>query len=83
MTPDNLRSCIVHILDDDGAFVTVEGDDGRHFHAVVVSHRFDGMSLINRHRLIMNSLSKQISSDLIHALSLRTFTHSEWEKRGK
>lgn len=55
------------------ADVEVTGD-GRHFEAVVVSSAFDGKSLVQRHRLVMNTVQQQIASDELHALSIKAYT---------
>ena len=59
-----------------GADVMVTGD-GRHFEARVVSEEFAGKSLIQRHRLVMETVKQQIASDELHALSIKTFTPDE------
>ncbi len=56
--------------------VTVQGDDGRHFNALVISQAFDGKNTIQRHRLVYAALGERMQSD-IHALSLRTLTEQE------
>ncbi|MCB1790208.1 MAG: BolA/IbaG family iron-sulfur metabolism protein [Gammaproteobacteria bacterium] len=56
-----------------GAKVDVSGD-GRHFEAVVVSEAFAGKSLIQRHRMVLATVSDQIASDELHALSIKAST---------
>ncbi len=51
------------------AQVTVTGD-GRHFEASVVSAAFEGKSLIQRHRMVLDTVRAQIDSDELHALSI-------------
>ncbi len=51
------------------AQVSVTGD-GRHFEAAIVSTVFEGKSLIQRHRLVMETVREQIASDELHALSI-------------
>ena len=51
------------------AQVTVTGD-GRHFEATVVSAAFEGKSLIQRHRMVLDTVRAQIDSDELHALSI-------------
>ena len=60
-----------------GAEVTVTGD-GRHFEAVVVSPEFEGKSLIERHRLVMATVTAEIKSDALHALSIKAHTPEQW-----
>jgi acid stress-induced BolA-like protein IbaG/YrbA len=56
-----------------GADVTVKGDDGVHFEAVVVSEAFEGKSTLQRHRLVYATLGEKLGHE-IHALGLRTET---------
>ncbi|MGB5649582.1 MAG: BolA/IbaG family iron-sulfur metabolism protein [Sedimenticolaceae bacterium] len=54
-----------------GAQAEVTGD-GRHFEALVVSDAFEGKSLIQRHRMVMDTVKAEIASDELHALSIKT-----------
>ncbi len=47
-----------------------------HFEATVVSSRFDGVSPVERHRLVYASLGDALSGP-IHALALKTLTPAE------
>ncbi len=58
------------------AEVTVTGD-GRHFEATVVSAEFAGKTLIQKHRMVMETVKAQIASDELHALSIKAFTPEE------
>lgn len=53
------------------AEVTVSGDDGVHFEALVKSASFQGKSTLQRHRLVYATLGKLMGNE-IHALGLRT-----------
>ncbi len=53
------------------AEVTVSGDDGVHFEAVVRSDSFAGKSTLQRHRLVYATLGSLLGNE-IHALALRT-----------
>jgi acid stress-induced BolA-like protein IbaG/YrbA len=59
-----------------GADVTVRGDDGVHFEAVVVSDAFTGKNTLQRHRLVYATLGDKMGRE-IHALGLRTETPAE------
>lgn len=51
--------------------------DGKgHFDVTIVSQAFDGLSRVQRHRMVYDALSQLIESD-IHALSIRAFAPSE------
>jgi acid stress-induced BolA-like protein IbaG/YrbA len=54
-----------------GAQVTVSGDDGVHFEAVVISSEFTGKSTLKRHRMVYATLGEKMGHE-IHALGLRT-----------
>lgn len=53
------------------AEVKVSGD-GRHFEVEVVSPAFEGKSLIQRHRMVMDTVKAQVASDELHALSIKS-----------
>jgi len=71
METDRVKALIEAGLPD--AKVDVSGD-GRHFEAVVVSASFEGKSLIQRHRMVMEAVKTEIASDELHALSIKTAT---------
>ena len=63
-----------------GSRVTVTGD-GRHFEATVVSEAFAGKAMLAQHRMVYAVLGDSFQSDAIHALSLKTRTPEEWDRR--
>jgi len=54
-----------------GARVSVSGDDGVHFEAIVVCSAFEGKSTLQRHRMVYATLGDKMGHE-IHALGLRT-----------
>lgn len=51
--------------------------DGRgHFDVTIVAEAFEGLNLIQRHRIVYDALSKLLETD-IHALRIKAFTPSE------
>ena len=48
-----------------------------HFRVLVVSDRFEGLSLIKRHRLIYQAMGDLMQTD-IHALTIDAFTEGEF-----
>ncbi|BAN69678.1 BolA family protein [endosymbiont of unidentified scaly snail isolate Monju] len=74
MEPEKVKQFIEAGLP--GARVEVTGD-GRHFEALVVSEAFEGKSLVQRHRMVMNTVNEQIASDELHALSIKAKTPAE------
>ena len=51
---------------------------GDHFSILVVSDIFNKMTLINRHKLIYQSLDKYVTKE-IHALQIKAYTEEEFE----
>ena len=59
-----------------GAQVQVDGPDGVHFEATVVSEAFRGKLPLARHRLVYATLGERMGGE-IHALALKTLTPDE------
>ena len=59
-----------------GARVDVQGADGVHFEATVVSEAFAGKLPLARHRMVYATLGEKMGGE-IHALQLRTVTPAE------
>ena len=58
------------------ALVTVEdiNGGGDHLHVDVVSSAFSGLTMVQQHQIIYKALKKELESDAIHALALKTST---------
>ena len=52
-----------------------------HFQVEVVSGAFKGKILIDQHRMVQTPLQLYIADDRIHALSIKTYTPEEWNKK--
>jgi acid stress-induced BolA-like protein IbaG/YrbA len=59
-----------------GSHATVQGADGVHFEAEVVSAAFQGKLPLARHRMVYATLG-ELMGGAIHALSLKTVTPEE------
>jgi acid stress-induced BolA-like protein IbaG/YrbA len=59
-----------------GARADVQGEDGVHFEALVVSDAFRGKLPLARHRMVYATLGARMGGE-IHALALRTLTTDE------
>ncbi len=60
----------------DGAQAEITGD-GSKFEARVVSDAFEGLSTLNRHKMVYAVLDEHIKSGAIHALTIKALTKSE------
>ena len=74
MTAKDIQSLIEMGLP--GASVLVEGADGVHFEACVVSEHFTGKLPLARHRMVYATLGSKMGNE-IHALALKTLTPAE------
>lgn len=74
MHADAIRDMIKAGLPD--AHVEVDGPDGTHFEAVIVSPSFAGKRTLERHRMVYDTLGEKMGG-AIHALSMRTLTPDE------
>lgn len=52
--------------------------DGRHWYATIVSSEFEGKRAIQRHQRVYATLGQKMHTDEVHALSMKTYTPSEW-----
>lgn len=59
-----------------GARASVQGEDGVHFEATVVSEAFRGRLPLARHRMVYATLGERMGGE-IHALQLKTLTPEE------
>lgn len=65
------------------ADVFIEGDDGVHFSAIVVSDLFVGQSRVARQQLVYSTVREQLLDGSLHALALKTYTSEEWQTINK
>ena len=79
MTADQLKDLISAGLPCER--ITLEGD-GRHWYATIVSAEFEGKRLIQRHQRVYATLGDRMKTDEVHALSMKTFTPTEWTAQG-
>lgn len=54
-------------------------DGGGHFKLEIVSKTFEGLSLLEQHKLVYKALEVMIKKE-IHALALKTKSTSDWKK---
>ena len=51
---------------------------GAKFNALIVSPKFDGIPLLQRHRMVNSVLEDELKS--IHAFTMKTYTPQQYEK---
>lgn len=79
MHPNTIKQLIETHLKDSTAFI--EGEDGRHYSAVVISSEFAGKSRVQKQQLVYNALGNHIADGTIHAITIKTLTPEEWQQQ--
>jgi acid stress-induced BolA-like protein IbaG/YrbA len=77
LTAAQLQSYILSGLECD--YIKVNGDDGTHFDAVVVSSLFEGKRMVQQHQMVYAALGDRMRAE-IHALALQTYTPTQWQQ---
>ena len=67
---------------DESYLHNVEPGKESHVRIVVVSEQFEGLNLVKRHQLIYQQINEELEGP-IHAISLYTFTDSEWKDKNE
>tara|TARA_X000000950_G_C13842560_1_gene630915 strand:+ start:1108 stop:1341 length:234 start_codon:yes stop_codon:yes gene_type:complete len=66
---DEIKKALIEAFPD--SMIEVEGDDGVHFHATIVSSQFEGKTKIQQHQMVYRVLGSKVGNE-IHALGLTT-----------
>lgn len=61
----------------------VDGEDGRHFNAIVISPLFENKNRVQKQQLVYSALGNHLLDGTIHAISIKTFTPSEWAEHNE
>ena len=77
INPDQVKGLIETGLPD--AQVQALSDDGEHYEVIVVSSEFEGKGRIQQHQMVYRALGTVLSSGVLHAVSLKTFTPQDWQ----
>lgn len=76
---EQLNPIHVEVMDDSHRHAGHEGaQGGGHYHALIVSEQFRGVSLVEQHRKVYDLFQKEMKKQ-IHALVLRTMTPEQWQ----
>ena len=77
---EGLQPVLLKVINESPQHNVPEGGES-HFRVLIVSSKFSGLSLIKRHQMVHNLITKQIK-EKIHAFSQQTLTPEEFEERG-
>jgi len=73
LTPDQVRRMVAEAFPDGDVTVTDLTGTSDHFGVEVVSSRFEGLSLIEQHKLVHRAVGEHLTG-AIHALEIKTRT---------
>lgn len=79
MNPHTIKQLIETGLQDCTAMI--DGDDGHHFTAIVISSVFSGKNRVQKQQLVYSTLESHIKDGSLHAISFKTFTPEEWQSQ--
>jgi stress-induced morphogen len=75
---DSLEAAYIECAVEEG------GDCGGHkIDLKLVSAKFNGVPLLKRHQMVNDLFSEDLSSNRIHALSIKAWTPAQYEKKMK
>ncbi len=73
ITKSEIKNLIRQKIPDSEVFVeNLKGND--HLEVTVISSKFDNLSLVKQHQLVYSALKKELASEVIHALAIKTKT---------
>ena len=78
MNPEEIKKMIAEAFSDPKTEIEVRSEDNVHFAAIVISDQFSGKTRIQQQQAVYAALSEAMTSGRLHALSLKTYTPSEW-----
>jgi acid stress-induced BolA-like protein IbaG/YrbA len=83
ISPSQVESMIKAGLPDAQVQMQDLTGGGDHYQVVVISSAFEGKGLVQQHQVVYGTLRQAISSEAIHALSLKTYTPQDWVATGQ
>jgi stress-induced morphogen len=73
MASESLKSLLEQAFPDAAELDVLDRTGGGdHFHVTVKSNRFEGMSLVDQHRLVYDALAEPLADGTIHELRITT-----------
>jgi len=72
MATDAIRALLEQAFPDGSIDVLDRTGGGDHFHVTVASASFDGLSLVEQHRLVNSALAAPLADGTIHELRITT-----------
>ena len=83
ISPDKVKAMIQAQLPDAEIQVQDLTGGGDHYQVVVVSSLFEDKRLVQQHQLVYSAVQQAMSTEQIHALTLKTYTPESWIASGQ
>lgn len=80
MTAEQLATRIKKLHPETQVQVTDLTGTQDHWSVLVVSPAFEGKLMVDQQRMIMELLKAEISTEEVHALTMKTYTPAQYEK---
>lgn len=80
MTPHDLKIRLESLAPGTEAEVVDMTGTQDHYQAVIISPAFAGKMMIEQHRMVFALLAKEMETEEVHALTLKTFTPDQVRK---
>ena len=79
MIEKKIKNILEDKIQDSKVFIRDMNGNQDHFSVIVISSKFEGVSIINQHKMIYNALENMVTKE-IHALQIKTLTWEQWKK---
>jgi stress-induced morphogen len=83
MTATELKARLETLATGTNAQVTDLTGTQDHWQAVIVSPAFEGKTMIEQHRMVFKLVESEVSTNEVHALTLKTYTPKQYETFSK
>ena len=80
MDLEKIKERLIENFPEDKVEVFDLRGSGDHFSVIVISDKFQEISLVDRHRMIYSIFKDEISKE-IHAMQIQTYTCKEWSNK--
>jgi acid stress-induced BolA-like protein IbaG/YrbA len=78
VSPNQVEAMIKAQLPDAQVQVQDLTGGGDHYQVTVISSHFEGKGLVQQHQLVYGAVRQAMSTEAIHALSVKTYTPQTW-----
>ena len=79
MLENKIKKILKNKIKNSQIFVRDMTGNNDHFNLIVISNIFEGLTLIEQHKIVYKALDSLITKE-IHALQLKTITLEQWKK---